>query len=275
MKLKIWGSGGGEGVPSMFCSCATCQKARELKGRDVRTRSCSMLNDRVMLDFGQDVFLNAVRYGANLSELSAIVFTHAHIDHLASEELCMKAPDYCDIPEGKRLPIYGNSTCISEIRRELVYDLGRVPDIFDFHVLRAWETVQVGTLRITPLSARHTVLEEAFLLLIEEGDVRYLHCMDTSTPGEETMKYLAGKRLDGITMDCTYGDSREQSDGHMGLPANIRLKERLLAQGSADEHTQFLLSHIAHHSTLMHEDLAALAAKSGLTAAYDGFETWF
>ena len=187
----------------------------------------------------------------------------------------MRAPNYCDIPEGDRLPIYGNHTCVSEIRRQLRYDLGRVPDIFDFHVLRAFEPVEVCGLAVTPLPARHTKLEEAFLLLVEEGTTRYLHCMDTATPERETMEYLAGRRLDGITMDCTYGDSREESDGHMGIPANIRLKERLIRQGSADEKTKFLLSHIAHHATLRHEELAALAARNGMTAAYDGFETRF
>lgn len=272
MKLQIWGSGAGEGMPSMFCSCKSCRQARALGGHDLRTRSCSLVDEHIMLDFGQDIFYNAYRYGKNLRDLSAVVFTHAHIDHLASAELCMRAPDYCDIPEGDRLPLYGNETCISEVQRQLRYDLGRVPDIFDFHVLRAFEPVRVCGITVTPLPACHAPSEHAFLLLLEDGRTRYLHCMDTAFPGKETTTFLSGLRLDGITMDCTYGDSRPESDSHMGIAANIRFREQLLRQGSADDQTTFILSHIAHHSNLMHRELSQLATQHGMLVAYDGFE---
>lgn len=271
MKLQIWGSGAGEGVPALFCRCDTCRRARELGGKELRTRSCSLIDDRVMLDFSPDMFYNAYRYGRDLQDLSAVVFTHSHIDHLDSAELCMKAPDYCDLPEGRLLPLYGNSTCIAEIQRQLRFDLGRVPDIFAFHTLQPFAPVEIGPLRLTPLPATHAPQEQAFLLLLEQAGVRYLHCLDSAMPPAETLDFLAGTRLDGITMDCTYGSSREQSESHMGLSANVQLKQRLLAQGSADANTKFLLSHIAHHARLPHEELAALAAQEGLLTAYDGF----
>jgi phosphoribosyl 1,2-cyclic phosphate phosphodiesterase len=272
LKLRILGSGGGEGIPSMFCNCPTCQKARALGGHDLRTRSCAIVNDRVMLDFSQDMFYNAYRFKLRLWELETIIFTHSHIDHLASAELCMKAPEYCNFPKPRLLTIYGNETCIDEIQRQLRFDLGQVPDVFAFNCLHAFQPVEIGMLRITPLPAKHAPGENAFLLLLENDNGCYLHCLDTSIPPKETIEFLRQRLLDAITMDCTYADSRDQSDSHMGLAANIRLKQQLLEQGSADRKTLWILSHIAHHSTLMHRELESLAAKNSFIVAYDGME---
>ena len=271
MKIQILGSGAAEGIPAPFCSCDSCQRVRREGGIDFRTRSSTLVDDRLMLDVSPDTFCNVWRFHTDLRKLEAVVCTHPHIDHLAAAELCLRAPDYCDVPEGSLLPFLGSRACVEEVQRQLIYDLGRVPDLFAFQVLEPFVPVSAAGYRITPLPARHTPAGQAFLLLVETSSQRYLHCMDTAMPGEETLSYLRDRHLDGITMDCTWGDACAPGASHMDLETNIRLKERLLAQGSASESTAFVLSHISHHATLSHAELSRLAQAHGMTVAYDGF----
>ena len=39
MKIKILGSGGGEGFPAAFCSCEHCETARKIGNKSLRTLS--------------------------------------------------------------------------------------------------------------------------------------------------------------------------------------------------------------------------------------------
>ena len=39
MKLKYYGTGGGGGIPEIFCDCRVCRNAREVGGKEIRTRS--------------------------------------------------------------------------------------------------------------------------------------------------------------------------------------------------------------------------------------------
>ena len=271
MKLQILGSGAAEGIPAPFCSCETCERIRKNGGIDFRTRSSALVDDCLMLDVSPDTFCNIWRFHIDLRKLKAIVCTHPHIDHLAAAELCLRAPDYCDVPEGDLIPFLGSRACVEEVQRQLIFDLGRIPELFAFQVLEPFVPVNAAGYQITPLPARHTPAGQAFLLLVETPTQRYLHCMDTAMPSEETLAYLQGLHLDGITMDCTYGDACAPGDSHMDLQTNIRLKERLLAQGSASKNTVFLLSHISHHATLSHAELSALAGIHGMAVAHDGF----
>ena len=48
MKLQYLGTGGAEGFPGMFCACRACRRAREQK--QYKARSCSLINDSVLID---------------------------------------------------------------------------------------------------------------------------------------------------------------------------------------------------------------------------------
>ncbi len=39
MKLKYLGTAAAEGIPALFCNCKHCASARELSGKNIRTRS--------------------------------------------------------------------------------------------------------------------------------------------------------------------------------------------------------------------------------------------
>ena len=75
MEIRYLGTGGAEGFPSIFCQCEACRKVRTLLGKNVKTRSCTLI-DQVMIDLSPDIFGNdAVRDG-----IMEIIAKDPHVD---------------------------------------------------------------------------------------------------------------------------------------------------------------------------------------------------
>ncbi len=49
MKIKYLGTAAAEGIPAIFCECKICKKARELGGKNIRTRSQALINDDLFI----------------------------------------------------------------------------------------------------------------------------------------------------------------------------------------------------------------------------------
>lgn len=81
MKLKYLGTAASEGVPALFCNCKYCKKARKLGGKNIRTRSQTMINDDLLVDFGPDTYLHVLQNGINLLDIKNVLITHCHQDH--------------------------------------------------------------------------------------------------------------------------------------------------------------------------------------------------
>ena len=58
MKLTYLGTAASEGFPAVFCNCEFCQEARRLKGKNIRTRSQSLVNDDLLIDIPPDTFMH-------------------------------------------------------------------------------------------------------------------------------------------------------------------------------------------------------------------------
>ena len=49
MKIKYLGTAAAEAFPAIFCNCKYCEEARELGGKNIRTRSQSLVNDDLLI----------------------------------------------------------------------------------------------------------------------------------------------------------------------------------------------------------------------------------
>ena len=58
----------------------------------------------------------------------------------------------------------------------------------------------------------------------------------------------------------------------MGIPDNIKVRERMYNEGMADGNTKFILTHFAHSFAPFYDNMRKAAADNGFIAAYDGFE---
>lgn len=280
MKLQFLGTAAAEGAPALFCDCAHCRYARKVLGREVRTRSGSVIDGVLKLDFGPDSYKQMLDNGLDYTYMRSLLVTHAHSDHFSYKDIAFRQKGYAQLSEGiAPLTVYGN-----ERVGELIQDA--LCDRIEFRRMKPFETVQVEDYRVTPLEAVHCIdghstkypvefegktlyrTEETLFYLIEKDGKRILYAHDTDEFTPRDMEFLSGKRLDLISMDCTNGELDCNYVGHMGAKDNLRMRDKLLACGAADAHTVFVANHFSHNGLVSYEKLCELLP--GFLVSYDG-----
>jgi phosphoribosyl 1,2-cyclic phosphate phosphodiesterase len=81
MQITFLGTGTSNGVPVIGCTCPVCTS---LDPRDKRTRSSAVVDaggKRLLIDTSPELRLQAVANG--ISHVDAVLYTHAHADHVA------------------------------------------------------------------------------------------------------------------------------------------------------------------------------------------------
>jgi phosphoribosyl 1,2-cyclic phosphate phosphodiesterase len=126
LDLVVLGSGTSMGVPTLGCHCAVCGSADP---HDKRTRPSILLSRRerdavhnVVIDTTPDFRFQALRAG--IERLDAVVFTHAHADHILG---------FDDIrPFNARqkmaMPVYASDATIETLRRTFAYVFAPAPE---------------------------------------------------------------------------------------------------------------------------------------------------
>ena len=107
MKIKILGSGGGEGFPAAFCSCEHCETARKKGNKSLRTLSQTIINDDLLIDFPADTAAHCLYHGVNLGQLQNVLITHSHIDHFEPSLLAMRGGGFCHNMKYEDIFFYG------------------------------------------------------------------------------------------------------------------------------------------------------------------------
>ena len=82
MKIQYLGTAAAEGYPALFCQCDSCERARELGGKDIRTRCQALVDDKILIDFPADTYMHALLHGFCLDKIETCLITHNHSDHL-------------------------------------------------------------------------------------------------------------------------------------------------------------------------------------------------
>ena len=288
MKIKYLGSGAAEGIPALYCNCPLCTRARALGGKNIRSRSQTLVNDDLLIDFGPDTYWHVCRWGVDLSRVRSLLITHAHEDHYTPSELDYRRRPFAylsgnrDDPEADRafpkLDVYISKgsygyACVRPFEENCLSDENS-PVAFRF--VKAFEPFTAGRYSVTPLAAHHAPGFEALVYLVSDGEKTLLYAHDTGILPEETWAYLAAHtpRLSFVSLDCTGMFSTHNTGGgrHMNLERNKIVRDRLIRLGAADESTLWVCSHFSHNGKSTHEELCEALGKEGFVTAYDGME---
>jgi len=275
MKIKYLGTAAAEGMPALFCVCDACKKARKRGGKNIRTRSQAIVNDKLLIDFPCDTYMHILQNGIDLTDIHHCIITHIHGDHYYPTDMVYVKPGFAELPEDYTgLHIYGSSDIAEEMERIKEKTGG----LTDYRCIPAFEPFQIEDFTVTPLKARHGAVDP-YIYIIDDGKSQLLYANDTDLFPEETWAYLAEKKpkLDLVSMDCTGGAYEDLSYiGHMCLGRNIKCRERLLEIGVCDENTKFVLNHFSHNGlNTVYDDFVKIAEEHGFMATYDGMETEF
>jgi len=237
MKLRFLGTAAAEGWPALFCNCENCKKAKALGGPDIRTRSQSLVNDDLLIDFPADTYMHVLQNGFDLSAIKIFLITHSHSDHLYPMDFGMRGDVFAHSQTVESVRFIGSADVIREFDRAVN---GRISANtlakFEFNSIKNFETIEADGYRITALKADHAPDQEAHIYLIEKDGKTILYGHDTGYFPTETWEFLKTHpiHLDFVTLDCCYC-IREHDRGHMGMSACARVRDELYSYGLIDD----------------------------------------
>ncbi len=275
MKIQFLGTAAAEGIPALFCRCEKCRTARELGGKELRTRCQTLIEGRLMVDFGPDTYHHALTNSIDLADIHDYLITHPHQDHLYFEEIEMFGYGFSNLPsDNPPYNFYGGAETVEKISDVVK----RVDYRVKAHTLEPFKTYDIADMRVTPLKANHGT-ETPFIYIIESNGKRMLYAHDTGLFTKETEDYLYTNRphFDLITFDCCCGTWEDKDDygGHMAFKQNRQIAERMRKEGMIDECTKLVVNHFSHNaSDILYKDRAAYE-KYGFIMTYDGLEIEF
>jgi phosphoribosyl 1,2-cyclic phosphate phosphodiesterase len=126
IQLTILGSGTSMGVPSLGCHCAVCESSDP---HDKRMRASALLSwggHNVVIDTTPDFRSQALR--AKLDRLDAVIYTHAHADHIMGLDDIRPYNFHQRSP----IPLYGSEETLARLREQFGYVFREAP---------AWSTI--------------------------------------------------------------------------------------------------------------------------------------
>lgn len=264
MKITYLGTAAAEGFPAIFCRCEHCIKARELGGKNIRTRSQAIINDDLLIDFPADSYAHFLANGIEADKIKYLILTHAHSDHFYTEDLMLRGRYFAHNMRTPELEV---------ILSEGTYEkLGVKPYSVNISIIKPYETVELDGYKITAFPALHSSVKDPLFYVIE-GDKTVLYAHDTGYFSEEIFEFIKerGFRFDLVSLDCTNVDLPvSENEGHMGFVNIPKLWERLREMGAVDERTLGYVNHFSHNGNPLHDHLTERAGAYGLSVAYDG-----
>lgn len=276
MNIQFLGTCAAEGIPALWCNCDNCRRSREIGGRAVRSRSQALVDGKLLIDFPADTYWHLMKNNIDLLDIRHCLITHSHSDHLYPQDLKMIIPGYAHLPEGYVFNVYGSAK-MYEKAEAIVAPIADKHGVIKFTEIGVFSPVKVGDYTVTALPSVHDPKAGPQFYMIK-GEKTLLYAHDTHFFSDEVWEYLEKVRphFDLVSLDCTNACRPLTYVGHMGLEENVKVKERMLSMGVADEKTVFVCNHFSHNGlNVVYEDFVPIAAREGFLVSYDGMSIEF
>lgn len=263
MNIRLLGTGAADGIPAFFGEDRVSTYARVHGGKDRRLRSAAVIDDLLKIDMGPDTNAQVQLNGLEPKDWSAVIFTHSDDDHLSVDELQYALYPFTD-HEFMPFTIYGNGTVFDKIRQ-------RYPEWpLELVETRSFEPFNHLDYEITPVRARHTPNEDCHNLLVTREGKSILYASDTGVMFEETMEFLASRRIDLLIIECTDGLNEPIFEGHLNIEGCIALVEKLRNQGTLSPASIVVTTHHGARGGVLHHELEALLCPHNILPGFDG-----
>lgn len=274
MKITYLGTAAAEGIPALFCECETCKKARQIKGKNIRTRSQLLINDDLLIDYPPDSFYHFFSNNIDLSKIKNILITHTHEDHFYPLDFGYLVDHTSHPNEDYVLNVYGNN------------DINKSLDPFMNHPNRAnhlsytniepFKTYEIGKYKVTPLKAFHGT-NNPYIYIVSDGIKTILYAHDTGIFLDETFKYLIDNKihLDLVSLDCTKANQVNMLsyDRHMSFETNKIVINKLKENNLIDNKTILVLNHFSHNGiNVLYDEFSSIVKDEGYIVSYDGMK---
>jgi len=233
----------------------------------LRTRSQALIDGKLLIDFPADTLAHTHSCNVDLLAVTDCLITHSHYDHFSPIDLANFRPEHIHTPNNWHITFHG-SDIVGEAFANCLD-----PNIFSFETAQAFVPKNIGSYTVTPLKAIHSAKSGPLIYMISDGEKNVLYGTDTNYFHESVWEYWEKTKpyFDMVTLDCTNACKPLTYVGHMGLAENIKVRERMLDMGIADENTVFVCTHFSHNGIkCLYDDFVPIASEAGFTVAYDG-----
>ena len=248
------GTGTSVGVPVIGCDCAVCTSSDP---RNQRFRSSIVVRaagQTLLVDSGPDLRMQALREG--LREIDAVIYTHAHLDHVAGfDELrafCWRRPT--------PLPLHATQGCMESLQK--MFGWAFFPDTPVVGYVRPDPRLidglfSYGDLKVPPLPVEHASVETIGSLFEVPGARKLAYLPDVKRIPAATMELL-----DGVGVLVIDALRKSEHPTHFSLSEALQVADKL-------EVEETWLTHLSHE-----HDAAQLASElpAGVRVAADGLK---
>ena len=250
MRIRMLGTGYGE--------CMLKKRA----SKEYRGRGGVLIDDTLLIDAPADLLDVADELGISdmLKTVTDIIISHSHEGHFSPEVIDKMA-------KKRKIRIYAS--------REVLVQLSDNPNIIKYEI-GVFVQFAVGAYYVATLPSNHTTAnlsEDCFNFLIT-GDRCLFYALDGVWINGRAWNVLKLIKLDAVICDAALElqEASEKNLYHNDIGTLARIKRIYEQNGVANEKTRFILSHVpTDKKREIHDELSPIAAKLGMTVAYDGY----
>ena len=253
LQITFLGTGTSQGVPMIACTCPVCTSGDP---RDHRTRSSVFVRTpeaAFVLDTGPDFRAQCLR--ERIGGLDAVVYTHAHTDHIMGFDDLRR---FCDLHPENKMPIYASPETMAALERcfRFAFDgSARFPGYIRPEPHLVDGPFWIGETEITPLPVPHGSITVNGYLFTRHGRRLFAYLSDCKAVSPAVRATIAGVEV--LTLDALR---------HRLHPTHMNLDEALEVS-AAVRPVQTWLTHLCHD--LGHVETEK-TLPAGVRIAYDG-----
>jgi len=248
MRVTMLGSGTSTGVPVIGCTCAVCtsddpRNKRWRPGLKLEAEDGSI----VLVDTPTDLREQALRFG--LPRLDAVLFTHAHADHIFG----LDDIRIFNFRQQRPIPCYGSAATLEAIRRTFAYAFeagqegGGKPQL---DLIEIREPFELQGRRVVPVPVWHGSLE---VFGYRIGSFAYV--TDCNLVPESSFRLLEGVEI--LVLDAL---RYRPHSTHFSVDEAVEAARRIGARRT-------ILTHLAHDIDF---GTPAVPLPAGVELGYDG-----